>query len=311
MAAPPVQVATPPADSTAAEESAEPKPSGQPDQSANQPVPSEIAAQSDFQSLPVDQIEPNRQQPRQHFDKAALGELAESIRRAGLMQPVVVRKQGSGRYELIAGERRWRAAQLAGLTEIPAYLRDVDDQQAAEWALIENLQREDLNPIERAEAFRRLAEGYGLKHEEVAERVSLDRSTVTNLLRLLKLAPPVREMVSRGTLSMGQSRALAGVEDHDDQQRLAERAVREGWSVRQVEAAVKSLAQGANPQGRPAEKAARAAYLDDLERQIAEQLSTKVQLKTGRKKGSGTLSIEFYSIDQFDDLLGKLGVETG
>ena len=225
------------------------------------------------------------------------------------MQPVVVRPVGKGGYELVAGERRWRAARTAGLERIPALLRELDDRQLAEWALIENLQREDLNPIERAEAFERLGDGFGLSHEEIAARVGLERSTVSNLLRLLRLAGPVREMVVREALSMGQARALAGVDSPAEQQMLAERAVKEGMSVRQVEAAVKTLRQGGEVKA-PAKKALRAAYLDDLERQIGEQLSTKVQIKTARKKGAGTLSIDFYSIDQFDELLAKLGVET-
>lgn len=260
--------------------------------------------------VPVSAIVPNPQQPRQHFDEEALGRLAESIRREGLMQPVVLRPAEGGGYELVAGERRWRAAGRAGLSEVPAFVKSLDDGQLAEWALIENLQREDLNPIERAEAFRRLGEQFGLGHEEIAERVGLERSTVTNLLRLLRLHPPVREMVARGLLSMGQSRALAGLEGPAEQLALAERAVKEGLSVRQVEAEVKSVGQAGKKSADPPKKAVRAAYLDDLERQIGEQLSTKVQIKTARKKGAGTLSIDFYNIDQFDELLAKLGVET-
>lgn len=258
----------------------------------------------------VSAIRPNPQQPRQHFDEGALGRLAESIRSEGMMQPVVLRPVGDGAYELVAGERRWRAAERAGLSEVPAFVKSLDDRQVAEWALIENLQREDLNPIERAEAFSRLGEQFGLGHEDIAERVGLERSTVTNLLRLLKLHPPVREMVVRNLLSMGQSRALAAVDDPERQLALAERIVREGLSVRQVEAEVKSLGQAGTKTPESAKKAVRAAYLDDLERQIGEQLSTKVQIKTGRKKGAGTLSIDFYDIDHFDTLLAKLGVET-
>ena len=218
---------------------------------------------------------------------------------------------GGVRYELVAGERRWRAAQRAGLTSIPALLRDLDEQQSAEWALIENLQREDLNPIERAEAFQRLGENHGLSHDAIADRVGLDRSTVTNLLRLLNLAPGVRDLVRRNLLSMGHSRALAGLQDHERQVKLAEQALREGWSVRQIEAEVRSAGQNASGSARskPAAKE-KAAYLIDLEKQIGEQLSTKVQIKAARKKGQGTLSIDFYSIDQFDELLAKLGVET-
>lgn len=264
---------------------------------------------ADYLNLDIDSVRPNASQPRKRFEEKSLESLAESIERDGLMQPVVVRPSAGGGYELVAGERRWRAAGKAGLSKIPAYVKELDSRQVAEWALIENLQREDLNPIERAEAFQRLGESFGLSHEAIAERVGLERSTVTNLLRLLKLSPPVRDMVVGGSLSMGQSRSIAGIEDEAQQLALAEKAVREGLSVRQVEAEAKRLAkQGAKP-AETAKKAVRAAYLDDLERQIGQQLSTKVKIKTARKKGAGTLSIDFYSIDQFDELLSKLGVE--
>ena len=265
--------------------------------------------QGGYTRLKVGVIGANATQPRQRFDETALQQLADSIKREGLIQPVVVRPVGAGRYELVAGERRWRAAGLAGLDSIPAFVKQLDDRQVAEWALIENLQREDLNPIERAEAFQRLGDAFGLSHEAIAERVGLERSTVTNLLRLLKLSPPVRDMVVRGLLSMGQSRALTGIEDPAQQLLLAERVVKEEMSVRQVEAEVKALGQD-SAKASPRKTTARPAYLDDLERQIGEQLSTKVQIKTARKKGAGTLSIDFYNIDQFDELLAKLGVET-
>ncbi|MEO0515519.1 MAG: ParB/RepB/Spo0J family partition protein [Planctomycetota bacterium] len=263
-----------------------------------------------YKRILISEIEPNAEQPRQHFDEAALLQLADSIKREGLIQPVVVRPTRLEKYELVAGERRWRAAGLAGLESIPAFIKALDDRQVAEWALIENLQREDLNPIERAEAFQRLGESFGLSHESIAERVGLERSTVTNLLRLLKLSPPVRDMVVRGMLSMGQSRAIAGIEDTTQQLALAEKAAKDGLSVRQVEAEAKAVGKAQAQPAQTQKKAVRAAYLDDLERQIGEQLSTKVQIKTARKKGAGTLSIDFYDIDQFDELLAKLGVET-
>ncbi|MEM6458892.1 MAG: ParB/RepB/Spo0J family partition protein [Planctomycetota bacterium] len=256
--------------------------------------------------IPVDEIAPNPSQPRQRFDTASLDALADSIGRDGVMQPVLVRKASAGGYELIAGERRWRAARQAGLAEVPALLRDLGDRASAEWALVENLQREDLNPIERALAFARLGDVFSLTHEQVAERVGLERSSVTNHLRLLRLGELVRDMVSAGTLGMGHARALAGLDDAETQQRLAETAVREGWSVRRVESAVKQASAVGPGTDRPGP--VRPAYLQDLERQIAEQLGTKVHLKTGRKKGSGSLSIDFYSIEQFDELLAKLGV---
>ncbi|MEM8737900.1 MAG: ParB/RepB/Spo0J family partition protein [Planctomycetota bacterium] len=260
--------------------------------------------------IPTDVIDANPNQPRQRFDKTSLNRLVASIQQDGVIQPIVVRAVAEGRYELVAGERRWRAAKLAGLETLPALIKDLDPLRSAEWALIENLQREDLNPIERAEAFRGLGSNHQLTHDQIAQRVGIERSTVTNLLRLLKLAPEVQEYVVQGRLTMGQSRALASLDQPHDQLALAQQAIKEGWSVRQVEAQVRTLQkQEADAVPTPV-KIPRPAYLTDLERQIAEQLSTKVQIKTKRKKGAGTLSIDFYSIDQFDELLAKLGVET-
>lgn len=260
--------------------------------------------------LPVSGLEPNRHQPRQRFDEAGLKRLADSIASEGIMQPIIARARADkpGRYEVVAGERRWRAAQIAGLDSVPVIVRALNDRQLAEWALIENLQREDLNPIERAEAFSRLIEQFGLSHEEAGARIGMDRSSISNHLRLLNLAEPVQQLIREGLLSMGQSRAIAGLSDAGQQQMLAERAVRQGLSVREVEAAVKKLGAG-QPAAVPSGGKAKAAYLVDLEKQISEQLGTRVLIKTGRKKGAGTLSIEFYSLDQFDELVGKLGVK--
>ena len=259
--------------------------------------------------VPVADLEPNRHQPRQVFEEAGLARLAESIKREGVMQPIVARQIKSGAYEIVAGERRWRAAQLAGLASIPTMVKDLNDQQIAEWALVENLQREDLNPIERAEAFSRLIDQFGLSHEEAGQRVGMDRSSITNHLRLLTLAQPVQQLIQEGLLSMGQARALAGLSDAGQQVMLAQRAVRDGMSVRDVEAAVRKLSGGENEQPKPG-KATRSAYLADLENQLSEQLGTKVGIKAGRKKGSGTLSIDFYSLEQFDALVGRMGIQT-
>lgn len=274
---------------------------------------SDQAQGSGMRHVLITQIVANRHQPREHFEPEALNRLAASIRAEGVMQPVVVRQNAEGAYELVAGERRWRAAGMAGLERVPAVVRDLSDQQMAEWALIENLQREDLNPIERATAFQSLSDNHGLTQAQLAERLGVDRTTVTNLLRLLKLSPEVQAFVSKGTLSMSQARAIAGMSDHDHQLQLAETAIRKEWSVRETEEAVRA-ANAAASDGPPLPKqtaAPRAAYLADLERQIAEQLSTKVKLKAGRKKGSGTIAIDFYSIDEFDQLMGRLGVSTG
>ncbi len=266
---------------------------------------------SDLYYLSVSVLEPNRHQPRQRFDEIGLKRLADSIASEGIMQPIIARPRegATGRYEVVAGERRWRAAQIAGLESVPVIVRDLNDRQLAEWALIENLQREDLNPIERAEAFARLIDQFGLSHEEAGERVGMDRSSITNHLRLLGLAEPVKLLISESLLSMGQSRAIAGLSDVAQQQMLAERAVRQGMSVREVEAAVKKLTSGEKITAKSNPKP-KAANLVDLEKQISEQLGTRVLIKAGRKKGAGTLSIEFYSLDQFDALVGKLGVKT-
>jgi ParB family chromosome partitioning protein len=262
--------------------------------------------------LAVTDIQPNAQQPRQGFHQDRLDELAASIRQEGVMQPIVVRKSpkaGGAVYELIAGERRWRAAQIAGLDYVPALLQDLDDGKAAEWALIENLQREDLNPMERAEAFQHLLSTYNLNHDEVAERVGLDRSTVTNHLRLLVLAPQVRQLVAEGHLQMGHARALAGVTDHALQEQIASRVTNEQWSVRKVEAEVRRVTQG-EPSRTAKPTTGRSSHLVDLEQKMTEQLGTKVKVKPARKKGTGSLTIDFYSLDHFDELLQKLGVST-
>jgi len=228
-----------------------------------------------------------------------------------MMQPIVVRpiKGAANQYELIAGERRWRAAQEVGLVAVPALVREINDEKAAEWALIENLQREDLNPIEKAEAFQRLGHQFGLSHAEIAQRVGLERSSVSNLLRLLDLSDFVRDLIRENMLTMGQARAIAGLVDPALQRGLAERAVREGLSVRQVEDEVRRLQQGGRvaPPGKGNRGATHA--LSDLEKQIAQQLGTKVKIKAGRKKGSGTLAIDFYSLDEFDALLARLDVK--
>ncbi len=279
--------------------------------------------------LPIHSIHPNPFQPRQQFDQAALDRLAQSIQADGVMQPILVRphprnmaQEGpvteapSGHthdghtYELIAGERRWRAAKLAGLTQIPAIVRTLDTRQVAEFALIENLQREDLNPMERAQAFKQLIGRFQLTHDQVAQRVGVDRSSISNSLRLLDLHNDVQEMLRQNLLSAGQAKALAGLSDLEQQRLLATKAVRGDWSVRQLEAAVRSLATVTDPAAPARPAKARAAHFADLEEQIGQQLGTKVHLHPGRKKGSGSINIEFFSLEQFDDLMSRLGVKT-
>jgi ParB family transcriptional regulator, chromosome partitioning protein len=227
----------------------------------------------------------------------------------------------SPRHELIAGERRWRACQIAGIPLIPALVRDVSDLQAAELALIENLQRQDLSAIERAHAFARLANEFALSHEQIAQRVGSDRSTISNTLRLLLLPESVQHLVLEGKLSAGQARALASISDPQRQHDLAITAINQAWSVRQLEAAAKKLATQSD--ARPASDTVtsqrseelttpsrRTAQLADLEAQLTAQLNTPVHVRPGKRKGSGTLAIEFYSVDQFDALLARLQVTT-
>jgi len=274
------------------------------------PPPPPETGQESIQSIPVDSVDPNPQQPRQAFDETGIESLAASIRSAGVMQPIVVRPKEDG-WELVAGERRWRAARQAGLEHIPAIVRKLDERESAEWALIENLQREDLNPMERAEAFRRLSERFELDHAAIAERVGVGRVTVTNTLRLLSLHPEVQEMVRDGQLSQGQAKVLAGIEAQDAQRELARRAVSEGMTVRALEAAGREGHQATpHKSAMPSSKTPRSPQLVALEQQITDQLQTKVSIRAGRKKGAGTITIHFYSLDEFDGLLERLGVET-
>ena len=265
-----------------------------------------------FTYLPIDAIEPNPRQPRQIFDAKTLRRLSDSLKTSGVMQPVIVRPRRDGEaYELVAGERRWRAARLAELGQIPAVIRDLSDSQVAEWSLIENLHREDLSPIERAHAFRNLIDQFQLSHEEIGERIGVDRSTITNTLRLLNLDTHVQDLIQKGMLSASQAKVLGGVDDPEQQRVIARRAISQDWSVRRVEQAVKQFGshlETSDP-GTAAPKPV-ATHLVDLQRQIGQQLGTKVRIRPGRKKGAGMLAIEFYSLDQFDALLERFGIQT-
>lgn len=306
LMATPVEVA-PPAPADAPANPAAPEASVS--QTASNPAPPDHDP-TGLQHLSVSLIRANQHQPRQRFDPARIKSLADSIRADGLMQPIVVRpgQDSDSPYELIAGERRWRAAQEAGLTHVPALIREIDDEKAAELALIENLQREDLNAIEKAEAFQHLGEQFGLTHAQIAERVGLERSSVSNLMRLLDLSDFVRDLVRDNVLSMGQARAIAGLADAAQQRALAEKTVREGLSVRQVEQEARRLQQPATASAGGSVKSA-SPVLSDLEQQIGQQLGTRVKIKAGKKKGAGTLAIDFYSLDEFDALLGRLDVK--
>ena len=259
--------------------------------------------------ISVENVQRNEHQPRQQFNQQRLDLLAESIRTAGLMQPLVVRPDPAGGYRLIAGERRWRAAKIAGLAAVPALVRDVDDREAAELALIENLQREDLNPLERAEAFARLIRDFSLTHQEVAQRVGLDRSSVSNHLRLLELDDEFKEALRERKLSMGHARALLAITNDEQRRKLGLECIAAGWSVREIERRVRRNSEATDSPAHASsstQAGSRHAHLKDVERQLSEHLGTKVELRSGKAKGTGKLIISFYSFAEFDGLLEKL-----
>lgn len=263
-------------------------------------------------AIELDRLIPNRHQPRRDFDDDALDRLGASIRSAGVMQPIVVRPADSeGRHEIIAGERRWRAAKRIDLRRIPAIIREVDDRTSAEWALMENLQREDLNPIDRAEAFHKLSTDFGLTHQEIATAVGLDRPTVSNQLRLLDLDSESRDALRSGQIDAGHGRALLGCPSTGPRQELLKAVIRQGWSVRELERRVRALAasgqSAAATPGSTTDPSPTRMHLDDLERALGDHLGTKVAIHSGRKKGTGRLSIQFYTLDQFEGLLERLG----
>jgi len=255
--------------------------------------------------LSIDLVEPNRLQPRQVFDDDSLGQLADSIQKAGVMQAIVVRKlDGEDGYELIAGERRLRAAQIAGLKAIPASIKNVDDRTAAEWALIENLQREDLNPIDRAEAFDRLIVKFEATQKEIAEQLGIDRSSVSNFLRLNDLDDFVKDAVRDGRLSMGHAKVLLSIPDVTQSKTIASRCMKEQWSVRELE---RQIQKGVSKiKAMEKEKSPLEMYMDSLSEQLGNHLGTKVDIASGQKKGSGKLTITFYDNDQFEGILDKL-----
>lgn len=252
--------------------------------------------------LDIDRIQRGKYQPRQNFDQESLQELADSIRSQGIVQPVVVRPEGD-HFELVAGERRWRAAQLAGLQKVPAVIRELDARSAAAIALIENIQREDLNPLEEAHAFLRLIEEFDLTHQQVADSVGRSRAAVSNLLRLLDLADPVKQQVNQGLLDMGHARALLALIRHD-QIEVARLVVNRGLSVRETELLVKkTLAQQTG--ARKAQPTAVDPDIQRLENNLSEKLGAAVKIKPG-KKGSGQLVIHFHSSAELDGILEHL-----
>jgi ParB family chromosome partitioning protein len=263
-------------------------------------APSSAQADKGQSALPVEYLQRGRYQPRRHFDENKLQELADSIKAQGMVQPIVVRSIGDKSYEIIAGERRWRAAQLAGLAEVPVFIREVDDQTAMAMALIENIQRDDLNPLEEAVALHRLLDEFGLTHQEIANAVGKSRTTVTNLMRLLELAPEVKALVDERKLDMGHARALLALKA-GDQRKAANEVVKKGLSVRATEALVKALL---SPKP-AASKKAESGYDSDTRRlldDLTDRLGAKVDLKQSGK-GKGTLQISFNSLDELEGIL--------
>jgi ParB family chromosome partitioning protein len=259
-----------------------------------------------LQMLAIDRVRPGRYQPRTKMDAASLAELALSIKEQGVMQPILVRPVDGGRFEIVAGERRWRAAQQAGLREIPALVKNVPDQSALAVALIENIQREDLNPIEEAKGLARLIDEFGLTHEAAAKAVGRSRSAVSNLLRLTALAPPVQEYVLAGSLEMGHARALLAL-PVEQQSGVAARVVKGAMSVRETERVVQSLL---NPARRAVRRKNKPAYDADtarLENELADALGAVVHIEPGRQ-GAGRLVIRYSTLEQFEGIVERIGI---
>ena len=251
--------------------------------------------------LPISQVESCAAQPRKQFDPDALSDLADSIRQHGIIQPLTVRKLASGYYQIIAGERRWRAAKLAGLREVPAVIIEADDRTAMELAMIENLQREDLNPMEEAEGYRVLIEQYGMTQEETAQRVGKSRPVIANALRLLKLAPSVRQMVEDGTLSAGHARALLPLGEKA-QETAAASILKEELSVRQTEQLVKKLST--EKKEKAPEPVGEVDYTQEAAKELTTRLGRPCHIVPGRKKGK--IELEYFGLDDLNDLLEAL-----
>ncbi len=254
-------------------------------------------------TLPISKVEPRSEQPREYFDQEALEALADSIRQYGLIQPITVRKLDSGYYQIIAGERRWRASRLAGLTEVPVRVIEADDRRTAELALVENLQREDLNPIEEAKGYKLLIEEYGLTQEDAARSVGRSRPAVTNAMRLLMLTPLVMEMVEKGKLSAGHARAILSVSEPSKQLAAANEIIKKNYSVRKAEQLAARIAR--EPRQAPEESGEISVdYAAEISNELSKKLGRKVKLIDGKRNGK--IEIEFYGADDREALIEKL-----
>lgn len=264
---------------------------------AVKPEKAEESVKTGEQMLKINQVEPNREQPRKHFEEDALLELADSIKQYGVLQPLLVRKR-KDYYEIIAGERRWRAAKLAGVKEVPVIIKEYTEQQAVEIALIENIQRENLNPIEEAMAFKKLLTEFNLKQDEVAERVSKSRTAVTNSMRLLKLGEKVQKMIIDDMITTGHARALLAIDDEEQQYLLATKIFDEKLSVRETEKLIKSL-KNPKKQVKVVKTVENAFVYDDLAEKMKRVLGTKVSISP-KGNGKGKIEIEYYSDDELE-----------
>ena len=264
---------------------------------AVKPEKAEESVKNGEQMLKINQVEPNREQPRKHFEEDALLELADSIKQYGVLQPLLVRKR-KDYYEIIAGERRWRAAKLAGVKEVPVIIKEYTEQQAVEIALIENIQRENLNPIEEAMAFKKLLTEFNLKQDEVAERVSKSRTAVTNSMRLLKLGEKVQQMIIDDMITTGHARALLAIDDEEQQYLLATKIFDEKLSVRETEKLIKSL-KNPKKQVKVVKTVENAFVYDDLAEKMKRVLGTKVSISP-KGNGKGKIEIEYYSDDELE-----------
>ena len=269
--------------------------------------PSVVKSVTSMQRIPVADIEPNPKQPRKDFDEQALQELAQSIKLHDLVQPVTVSETAAGKYRLVAGERRWRAAKLAGIKDIPAFIRKTDDQQLLELALLENLQREDLNAMEIALSYKRMMEELNHTQEEVAERMGKERSTVANYIRLLKLPPDIQVAVRKNNISMGHARALINVDTVDKQLYIFNEIVKNGLSVRQTEELVRRLYKNGGHAKKETERSSLPPAFKKIEDNLASHLSTKISLSHSRK-GNGSILIEYYSIHDLNRILEQIGI---
>ena len=264
---------------------------------------SEEKAEKPDSFVDINLVEPNREQPRKNFDEDALLELSDSIKQYGLLQPILVQDRKTY-YEIIAGERRWRASKMAGLKKVPVIIRNYTEQEIVEISLIENIQREDLNPIEEALAYKRLLTEFNLKQDEVAERVSKSRTAVTNSMRLLKLCDEVQQMIIDNMLSTGHARAIISVEDPQEQYALAQKIFDEKMSVRDVEKYIKDMNKAAKPKKKKNESLT--AIYESTAEKLKESLGTKVSIVSREKEGTGKIDIEFYSHDDFERIIEKL-----